>query len=164
LRDQSGACTDGAMRLALFLASLLTILPLRAGAAGLFELTGSWAGWYDCAQGATALELDVVVASPQKIQALFYFHTLPSARPVPDGCFLMQGTADGQSGTLQLQPGQWILWPFGFVPVGLDGRLNPDGTLTGRIFGPGCSQFSLTRQPAPQAPDRCLQPLGLGFS
>lgn len=151
------------MRFLLFLA-LLTVLPLRASAADFAAVTGSWAGWYNCAQGATALELDISASAPQYVQALFYFHGLPQHALAPAGCFLMQGTISAATGKLQLQPEQWLMRPLGYVPVALSGQLDGQGRLSGQIFGPGCSNFLLARQLAPQAPARCKPPLGLGSS
>lgn len=147
------------------LLGLLLALPLPALASpGLFVLAGSWAGAYHCAQGNTALELDISLTTPRTLQALFYFHALPKNPYVPSGCFLMSGTFNAQSGGLQLRPTKWLYQPPFFVPVALTGMLNPNGTLTGQIFGPGCTDFMLTRQPAPQAPARCTPPLGLATS
>lgn len=151
------------MRILLLLA-LLTVLPLRAGAANFFAVTGSWAGWYNCAQGATALELDISVSSPQSVQALFYFHGLPQHPAAPAGCFLMLGTVNATTGEVKLAPEQWLSRPFGYVSVALNGQLDGQNRLSGSIFGPGCSNFLLMRQAAPQAPAPCKPPLGLGLS
>lgn len=147
-------------RLLLFLLPLLCTPVAKLHAAGLFDFAGSWAGWYDCRQGRTALELDVSVTGPESLQALFYFHAVSSNPRVPAGCFLMAGKVDPVNAALALHPTAWLLRPVGFVPVGLHGMLNQN-QLQGFISGPGCSDFLLTRQPAPAAPAPCTPPQGL---
>jgi hypothetical protein len=127
--------------------------------------TGIWTGRYDCAQGSTALELDVSLLDLTHLQALFYFHALPANPDVPDGCFLMQGSFDVATQVLSLTPTTWLLRPGGYVWVSLAGRLGPDGVLAGDITGPGCSEFSLTRSDtsAPMPAD-CQSPASLKVS
>jgi len=130
-----------------------------------FAAAGIWTGMYDCAQGQTSLELDVTIADPQHLQALFYFHAAPANPFVPDGCFLMQGAFDTETSTLSLAPTQWLLQPGGYVSVGLSGVLADDGSLAGSISGPGCSRFSLSRSgPRAQRPAPCKAPDSLGIS
>jgi hypothetical protein len=120
---------------------------------------------YNCAQGQTSLELDVTVADPRHLQALFYFHAAPANPFVPAGCFLMQGAFNTATATLSLLPTQWLLQPGGFVWVGLNGVLAVDGSLSGSISGPGCSSFSLTRSgPETERPAPCKAPQSLGVS
>jgi len=126
---------------------------------------GIWTGRYDCAQGSTALELDVSLADPTHLQALFYFHALPQNPYVPDGCFLMRGSFDDAAQALTLSPTQWLLQPAGYVWVALNGTLGADGVLAGNITGPGCSDFSLRHgSPAAQMPVACKSPATLDVS
>lgn len=154
----------GAMR-GIFTLLAFCLLPVSAlHAASLFDLAGSWAGHYDCQQGRTALELDISVTGPQTLEALFYFHAAPENPGVPDGCFLMQGKMVPAENLMVLKPTAWLKQPAGYVAVGLRGQLGPSGLLQGRIFGPGCTGFTLTRQPAPTAPAPCAPPQKLGVS
>ncbi len=154
----------GAMRRLLIPLALLCLLAAPLRAASLFDFSGSWTGRYDCMQGQTALELDVSATGPDSVQALFYFHSAPSNPRVPAGCFLMVGKVDAADARLALRPTAWLVRPFGFVWVGLQGSLTPAGLLQGQISGPGCSDFMLTRQPAPLAPSPCKPPQGLSTS
>lgn len=127
--------------------------------------TGIWNGQYNCAQGNTALELDVSLLDPTHIQALFYFHALPGNPFVPNGCFLMQGSFDNSAQTLNLAPTKWLLQPFGYVWVSLAGSIGTNGILAGDIAGPGCSVFSLARSAVgAQMPAACQSPASLGVS
>ncbi len=131
------------------LATPATLILTAAIAAALPQTSptpiGEWAGHYDCAQGATALELDVSFQDATHLQALFYFHARPNNPRVPDGCFMMTGSFDTANATLNLQPTTWLLRPGGYVSVALTGQLGADGELTGAVGGPGCTDFSLTR-------------------
>ncbi len=106
---------------------------------------GDWSGYYDCAQGKTSLDLEITYLDQRNVQALFYFHALPSNPYVPNGCFLMTGQFSETDGILSLQPTRWLLQPSGYVWVSLSGKLVTPNSLTGTIFGPGCSDFVVTR-------------------
>jgi hypothetical protein len=107
---------------------------------------GTWSGHYHCAQGNTALDLTITPAGADRFRALFYFHALAGNPHVPPGCFTMAGRYDPTSGSIALKPTLWLLQPPHFVWVGLHGWVNgPGGTMSGRIDGPGCTDFSLVR-------------------
>jgi len=163
----STACKPGTMmRIAAWLAFILTVAPTAAAqAASLYAAAGIWTGLYNCAQGQTSLELDVTVADPRHLQALFYFHGAPANPFVPAGCFLMQGAFNAATSTLSLSPTKWLLRPRFYIAVGLTGVLAADGSLAGNISGPRCSSFSLTRAGVQtQHPMRCRAPDSLSAS
>ncbi len=139
-----GAETEAILKLRPWVGALV-LLAVWAGPAAAKSVIGDWAGVYDCAQGKTALELEITGLDKTQIQALFYFHAVPENPHVPAGCFLMTGTFDELSGQLQLRPGKWLLRPDGFVTVGMTGTLDASDRLSGSISGPGCKDFTLTR-------------------
>lgn len=112
------------------------------------KIGGAWTGQYICQQGNTALDLQIVNVDQEHLTALFYFHPVSNGAftimSVPDGCFLMHGDYDPARNTVTLVPANWIVQPYGFVSVSLQGQLNND-TITGQIIGPGCSTFFLKR-------------------
>ncbi|CAG4904006.1 unnamed protein product [Acidocella sp. C78] len=112
----------------------------------LAALAGRWSGHYHCAQGDTALDLTISPAGTGRLRALFFFHALAGNPHVPPGCFSMAGRYDAASGSVALNPTMWLLRPHHFVWVGLRGRMEgAGGAITGRIDGPGCTDFSLVR-------------------
>jgi hypothetical protein len=120
---------------------------------------GLWQGQYHCAQGETALALQITAISPTRVQALFYFHALASNPAVPPGCFSMQGQYDPATRHLTLTPTRWLSQPPYFVWTGLSGTVAADGAgLSGTIQGPACTDFTLTSNatlPTPPAPAAC---------
>lgn len=130
---------------ALLLCAGLLASPGRAlGEAG---LTGEWGGSYTCAQGLTSLDLSVQETGAGRVEALFHFSADPSNPRVPEGCFTMSGDFDAHAGRLVLRPGDWLIQPFGFVTVGLDGILDGrTGVISGRVTRmPWCRSFTLHR-------------------
>ena len=120
---------------------------------------GDWQGIYQCAQGKTALDLEITAVTSSRIKAVFYFHALPANPSVPQGCFIMQGRFDAKTRAIALKPSRWLDQPASFVSVGLRGKMSGSGQkLRGMISGPACSAFSLTRsfaEPVPPAPAPC---------
>lgn len=135
------------------------IASLGTAAAATLPPIGLWQGRYDCAQGQTALDLQINARSPTQIDAIFYFHALKSNPDVPQGCFLMHGHYDQATGNFSLAPQNWLARPPFFVAVALSGHVSLDGAhLTGRVSGPACSSFALARSvapPLPPAPSAC---------
>ena len=119
--------------------------------------TEFWEGSYDCAQGRTGLTLTLEEAtleeeagSPGSITALFNFYAVPENPAVPVGCFEMSGLLDRRTRVVDLRAGRWLLRPFTYVVVDMQGTFNAGFTrLTGRIAGPGCTDFELRRVAAP---------------
>ena len=140
---------------------MLAALLARSAAATAMALPpiGDWQGHYKCAQGETALDLEISATTPSKIDAIFYFHAQQNNPGVPQGCFMMHGSFEAAARMVTLSPAEWLDRPAFFVSVGLGGTVSPSGdTLSGRISGPGCAGFSLTRSfapPVPPAPAPC---------
>ena len=141
---------------------LLFVLVTGLGDAARAEdgVVGSWSGQYVCAQGDTALTLTIrPAASAGEVTALFHFQSSPSNPGVPEGCFTMSGSYDGDSRRTQLTADSWLLRPEDYVMVDLVGQLDPDGSrLSGRVVGPFCSTFELHRVSAPPAATGCRDP------
>ncbi|MGC9269822.1 hypothetical protein [Acidiphilium sp.] len=129
-----------------------------AGASSLPPI-GLWQGQYTCAQGKTALALQITALSPTSVRAVFYFHALASNPGVPQGCFSMHGHFDAATRRLVLKPTRWLARPPFYVWAALSGTVGPNGTgLAGTIEGPACTDFSLTPSitlPVPPAPSAC---------
>jgi len=148
-------------RTVLFLVCAVVVPVGAAFAAGVSSATpgGLWQGRYDCAQGETALALRIAPLGDGRVDALFYFHALVQNPGVPSGCFVMTGRYDSTTRRLTLRPVRWLVHPQNFVWTGLVGRIGSDGAgITGRIEGPGCTDFALVRSttsPVPPAPAEC---------
>lgn len=120
---------------------------------------GLWQGRYHCAQGETALALQITAQTPTAVRAVFYFHALVGNPNVPPGCFSMHGSYDPATRRLTLVPTRWLSHPPLYVWTGLSGTVGKDGAgLTGTIQGPACTDFALTPSatpPIPPAPSAC---------
>ena len=144
--------TAGAARALVVLTSLLVSVSGFAA-----EVSGTWQGSYTCGQGLTGLMLTVAPSKAGIAQGVFRFYQVDGNPGVPDGCFAMSGTVSGDR--IQLHAGHWLYRPIGYVTVDLAGTLSLDGTvLTGSIFGPDCTTFSLTRVSRDLNPAACRIP------
>lgn len=112
-------------------------------------LTGRWTGSYTCAQGETALTLDIasVPSARDQVTAVFSFSALPSNPGVPSGEFLLSGTLTDD--LLELTPDRWTVQPdSGWAMVGLRGTYAATRQeLTGDVVGPGCTTFNIRKAP-----------------
>lgn len=141
----------------LLLLSLVVAFVPRARADG--ALSSAWEGSYDCAQGHTAVTLVLrSVGDEGALGGVFYFHASPNNPGIPEGCFAVGGRYHAGSREVKLSARQWLLQPFGYVTVDLDGQLAPGGDqLSGRVIGPLCTSFNLRRVAGPRAiPSPCL--------
>ena len=110
----------------------------------LTPIAGEWSGQYTCGGGVTGLRLAL---SKDGSRALFYFFPLPQNPNIPEGCFTMSGYFQPIANSLNLKATKWILRPKNFVTVDMNGTLDTSGqNFSGRIFGPSCTQFSLTHR------------------
>jgi hypothetical protein len=110
----------------------------------LTPIAGEWSGQYTCGGGVTGLRLAL---SKDGSRALFYFFPLPQNPNIPEGCFTMSGYFQPIANSLNLKATKWILRPKNFVTVDMSGTLDNTGqNFSGRIFGPSCTQFSLTHR------------------
>jgi hypothetical protein len=110
-------------------------------------IAGEWTGKYICAQGVTALRLSIAQGEGQAITATFNFGPLPENPEVPTGAYRMTGTYDPAMRHMKLSGAKWIDAPFGYVMVGLDGRMTESGrTISGHVPDLlSCSDFEIHR-------------------
>lgn len=116
------------------------------------SLGSAWTGSYTCAQGMTALALEVEPLDVGRARARFDFSTYPGGSPLPEGGFLLSGTLDVASGVLSLHPDRWIAQPDpDWTMVPLTAVLDrAAGTASGRIEDPSCGALTLTRAADPR--------------
>ena len=110
-------------------------------------ILGTWAGEYICNQGVTGLTLTVQDVGTARMRALFHFYESPKNPGVPEGCFLMAGTVDPDSGTVSLTGGRWLMRPEGYSAVDMSGAISPDGLRFAGSLSPelNCTDFVLDR-------------------
>lgn len=110
------------------------------------DVTGTWIGTYQCAQGSTALELDIS-GSEDAIVARFAFSADASNPGVPSGSFMMTGRFDAKTATLTLVQQRWVNQPPGYIMVDMVGQIAAtDRIYRGRITTEGCEGFLLKRR------------------
>lgn len=109
------------------------------------HIQGVWEGRYICGQGPTGLTLKIEGSDPSRLTARFKFYPVPENPRVPSGELEMSGGFDPQVKSFQFRPGRWIRHPIGYATVGLSGRLDASGRLTGRLPVSGCQTFKLLR-------------------
>ena len=107
------------------------------------SFAGTWLGSYTCAQGLTGLTLTIASTATGALSATFSFYSLPGNPSVPAGSFAMKGQAGRDS--LSLTQDHWLQQPPRYAMVDLVGTLQGT-TLSGIIFGGGCSTFTVERQ------------------
>ncbi len=110
-------------------------------------IAGQWTGRYICAQGVTALRLDIARGAGEAITATFNFGPLPENPEVPVGAYQMRGTYDADLRHVRLEGVKWLEAPFGYAMVGLDGSMSASGE---RIAGHipdlvSCTDFEVWR-------------------
>ncbi len=147
-------------------ATLLTAT-LALGAAGpaasdplatVNDWSGNWRGTYTCNQGVTGIFLNIK-ASGDDVTAVVTFFAVPENPDVPRGEFEMAGQP-GAANHLALFPMRWIKAPPGYLMVGLEGAYDEaTSEYSGRIYGVGCSRFTLHRaaagdEPPPAPPEK----------
>jgi hypothetical protein len=137
---------DGHLSKRLGVAALLALSGPALGG----TLDGVWTGDYVCAQGDTRLELFVTTTPGGAPNALFHFGDGSPTRP--EGCFAMEGAQ--VPGGLTFTATRWVLRPAGYVTVNLLGSV-AGARYAGWVAGPGCTSFSLTRQPLAPLPAAC---------
>jgi len=119
----SGTVADDGARLTgnvLSQASGCTTFSLtRMSAVDASAMRGTWRGTYVCAQGLTALSLDVTAQPNGDLTATFNFGAVPSNPGVPTGSYSMTGHV--YPGSVVLKQNQWINQPAGYVMVDIVG-------------------------------------------
>lgn len=111
-----------------------------------------WQGQYVCAQGPTALTLDIeqrCVASGCEVSAVFEFGPLPANPSVPHGSYRMRGDVnqnDRGEAVLVLRPEQWIEQPANYIMVGLTATSDVgQQNMQGHIDNQACGDVTLQR-------------------
>lgn len=111
-----------------------------------------WQGQYVCAQGPTALTLNIeqrCVASGCEVSAVFEFGPLPANPSVPHGSYRMRGDVnqnDRGEAVLVLRPEQWIEQPANYMMVGLTATSDAgQQNMQGHIDNQACGEVSLQR-------------------
>lgn len=128
----------------IIIAVLFTLAPLSYAQ----HITGEWVGRYICNQGVTALHLTIQKTGAGKgVIATFNFGPPPENPDVPKGAYAMRGTYDPASRRIKLEGERWINQPFGYLMVGLDGKVAQTGEkITGYIPDLlGCTDFEVRR-------------------
>ena len=128
----------------IIIAVLFTLAPLSYAQ----HITGEWVGRYICNQGVTALHLTIQKTGAGKgVTATFNFGPPPENPDVPKGAYAMRGTYDPASRRIKLEGDRWINQPFGYLMVGLDGKVAQTGEkITGYIPDLlGCTDFEVRR-------------------
>lgn len=107
-----------------------------------------WRGKYTCAQGLTALQLTIDVASTGDANAVFEFGPHEGNPDLPSGSYRMVGSVReiGPKLQIRLAPERWIDQPEGYLMVGLEADSDAEQRrLTGRITYEGCGGVELRR-------------------
>jgi hypothetical protein len=123
--------------------------PQTNGTTGELPAHTLWQGRYLCAQGPTALTLTLDLSPDGRAAAVFDFGPLPENPTVPNGRYLVDGTAfrhpDGAV-DVALRPDRWITQPPDYVMVGLVVAIDAPGRAgRGRIDQPDCGAVELAR-------------------
>ncbi|NIJ14109.1 hypothetical protein FHU38_004453 [Saccharomonospora amisosensis] len=119
-------------------------LPQAGEPVDLASLEGLWQGQYQCSQGETGMELEISAPEGDTVEAVFRFFPLPGQPQNPSGSFSMRGR-NTETGLVFAQQ-EWIEQPDGYVMVDLGVASVEGDTMTGRVAGPGCADFTVARQ------------------
>ena len=85
--------------------------------------------------------LEVTDVHDNWVRAIFDFHHGPSRAA---GRYYVAGNFDPRTGVVSLVPGPWIEKPEGYVAVGMEGQMSPEGKLiSGKITHPDCGGFRI---------------------
>lgn len=117
-----------------------------ASSLDLSVLPGTWRGSYFCSQGETGMQLEISEPVDDQVEAVFSFFPAEGGPPTESGSFRMLGVAE--NGGLVFRQQEWIEQPEGYVMVDLGVATIEGDTMTGRVAGSGCGDFSVTRQPS----------------
>lgn len=108
-----------------------------------------WTGFYECAQGKTAVTLSIATSSTGSAKALFEFGPHEGNPSVPHGKYRMTGTfREGDGGRLELllEPQRWIEQPSGYTMTGIAARSDPGRKrLEGMIRSERCGEIVVER-------------------
>ena len=109
-------------------------------------VVGFWNGTYECAQGATVLDLTIAPSGEgDGLDAVFEFSATEDNPGTATGSYLMEGTFT--DGVLELTGTDWIDDPGLYTQVGLTATVTESypSSITGEVTDPSCTTFSITR-------------------
>lgn len=109
-----------------------------------------WRGFYECAQGRTAVQLTLDIDTDGTAKAIFDFGPHADNPDLPPGSYRLLGTsrADGTKLTFELVPERWISQPPNYEMVGLTAVTGSRRQrMRGRITNPLCGAFDVQRMP-----------------
>ncbi|WP_157953671.1 hypothetical protein [Oceanimonas marisflavi] len=131
------------------LALACALLFVRAASAS--ELTGRWAGTYDCGS-ISDNPFSLLIDDPDNEQSGLLkgeFRFSVPGTVNEEGAFRVLGRFDKASKEFRFTPREWIKRPEGYTALGFDGKLHSNGFyIEGKIRG-GCGNFSAQRDDAP---------------
>lgn len=109
-----------------------------------------WEGFYECAQGQTAVTLTIAASPTGSAKAMFEFGPHEGNPGIPSGKYRLTGTFrerdDGRL-ELKLQPQRWIEQPSGYTMTGLAARSDDRRRqLAGMILSPTCGEITVERK------------------
>jgi len=114
-----------------------------------FPLHSKWRGQYRCAQGVTAMYLELTAKPDGALAAIFEFGPTPENPQVPTGAYRLEGKIRaGSQGTFEiaLAPLEWIMEPEGYIMVSLSATSSrKQRRLVGRIEHPACGELDVRR-------------------
>ncbi|MEV0292669.1 hypothetical protein [Nocardia sp. NPDC050710] len=107
-------------------------------------LAGEWTGSYFCSQGETALTLTLDPPDGAGSRAVFGFGPSPANPGIPIGAFEMG--VGYLHNVLTFTQRRWITRPGDYLMVDLVADDVSPSHLSGRVTGPGCTIFQVTRR------------------
>lgn len=109
-----------------------------------------WRGFYECAQGRTAVQLTIDIEPTGATTAIFDFGPHADNPGVPPGSFRLSGTSREQGKTIafQLEPDRWISQPPAYEMVGVAAVVGSRRQrMKGQITNPACATIDVQRVP-----------------
>ncbi len=109
-----------------------------------------WRGFYECAQGRTAVQLTLDVDTNGAASAIFDFGPHADNPDIPAGSYRLNGMSREQGKTIafELVPERWISQPTNYEMVGVAATVGSRRQrMKGRITNPACSTFDVQRLP-----------------
>jgi len=107
-----------------------------------------WRGFYDCAQGKTAVQLTIDLDTDGSASAIFDFGPHADNPGIPPGSYRLTGTwrDDGPKLALALEPERWINQPPRYEMVGLTAVTGSRRQrMRGQISNSACAAIDVQR-------------------
>lgn len=109
-----------------------------------------WRGFYECAQGKTALQLTLDLDTDRSVKAIFDFGPHEDNPGLPPGSYRLTGTwrDDGPTIAIALVPEAWIYQPSNYEMVGLTAVTGSRRQrMRGQITNAACGALDVRRVP-----------------